>query len=106
MTQARAAGTGALLLIVASVGASVQTDLAVSRHRDGGCGIGVAFGGGCLRLRQAHRSFRSEGKARRQACQQNTQHKAHDGISFFAVIRCEKDVRFTTESRCSATAVR
>src|SRR5262249_11544381 len=63
MTQARSAGIGALLLIVAPVSASVQTGLAVSRHRDGGCGIGVAFGGGCLRFRQAYRSFRGKSEA-------------------------------------------
>jgi hypothetical protein len=66
MTQAWAAGIGALLPIVAPFGAFVQTGLALSRHRDGGGSIGVAFGGGCLCFRQAHRPFRSKSKARRQ----------------------------------------
>jgi hypothetical protein len=81
MTQAWAARISALLLTMAPVGASVQTGLAVSRQRDGGSGIGVTFGGCCLRFRQAHRSFRSKSKARRQGYEQSTQHKAHDGIS-------------------------
>jgi hypothetical protein len=50
MAQAWTAGIGALLFIVAASGAFVQTDLAVSGHHDGGGCIGVAFGGGCLRL--------------------------------------------------------
>src|SRR5262249_46867076 len=51
MTQAWPTGTRALRLIVATSGAFVQTGLAVSRHRDGGCGIGVALGGSSLRFR-------------------------------------------------------
>jgi hypothetical protein len=60
MTQAWAAGIRTLLLAVAPVGATVQTGLAVRRHRDGGGCIGVAFGGGRLRFRQAHRCLRSK----------------------------------------------
>ncbi|MGB8442867.1 MAG: hypothetical protein WCE32_00445 [Pseudolabrys sp.] len=68
MTQAWAAGIGALILIVAPVGASLQTGLTVNRHHDGGGSIGVACGGRCLRFRQGHNSFRSESKTRRQRC--------------------------------------
>jgi hypothetical protein len=83
MAQAWAAGIGALLLIVAASGALVQTDLAVSRHHDGGGCIGVAFGGGCVCFRQAHRSFRGKNESGQQGHRQNTQHKTHNGISLF-----------------------
>jgi hypothetical protein len=65
MAQARTAGIGALVLFVAASAAFAQTELAVSRHQDRGGGIGVALGGGCLRFRQSHRSFRSKSKVRR-----------------------------------------
>jgi hypothetical protein len=83
MAQAWAAGIGALLLVVTASGAFVQTDLAVRRHHDGGCSIGIAFGGGCLRFRQAHRSFRGKSEGWQQGYRQNTQQKAHDSISLF-----------------------
>jgi hypothetical protein len=81
MTDSRSAGISALLLVVAPVGASIQTGLAIGRRGDGGRGLGIAFLGGGPGLRQAHGSLRSKSKTRRQRCQQNAQHKAHDGIS-------------------------
>jgi hypothetical protein len=81
MTDSRPAGIRASPLVVAPVGASVQTGLAIDRRRDGGRGLSVAFLGGSLGLRQAHGSVRSKSKTRRQSYQQNAQHKAHDGIS-------------------------
>lgn len=80
MTDSRPAGISALPLVVAPLGASVQTGLVIGRRRDGGRGVSVAFLGGSLGLRQAHGSFRSKSKTR-QRYQQNAQHKAHDGIS-------------------------
>ena len=81
MTESRPAGISTLPLIVAPVGASVQTGLAIGRRPDGGRGLSVAFLGGSLGLRQAHGSVRSKSKTWRQSYQQNAQHKAHDGIS-------------------------
>jgi len=81
MTDSRPAGISALPLVVAPVGAFVQTGLAIGRRRDGGRGLGVAFLGGGLGLRQAHGSLRSKSKTRRQRYQQKAQNKAHDGIS-------------------------
>jgi hypothetical protein len=81
MTDSRPAGISALPLVVAPVGAFVQTGLAIGRRRDGGRGLGVAFLGGGLGLRQAHGSLRSKSKTRWQRYQQNAQNKAHDGIS-------------------------
>ena len=71
MTESRAAGISALPLVVAPLGASVQTGLAIGRRRDGGRGVSVAFLGGSLGLRQAHGSLRSKSKTRRQRYQQN-----------------------------------
>jgi hypothetical protein len=82
MTDSRAAGISALPLVVAPVGAFVQTGLTIGCRRDGGRGLGVAFLRGGLGLRQAHGSLRSKSKTRRQRYQQNAQNKAHDGISF------------------------
>lgn len=87
MTESRPAGIGALVLLVASPGTFVQTDLAVSRHHYGGGSVGVAFGGGDLGVRQAHRPFRSQRKAGQRDHQQSTQYKAHDGISLVRVVR-------------------
>ena len=81
MTQARTAGSGALFLFVPPAGASTQTSLPVGRQRDGGSGVGVTFGGGCLRFRYTHRSFCRKSKTRCQGYQQNTQHEASHGIS-------------------------
>ena len=82
MTESRAAGISALPLVVAPLGASVQTGLVIGCRRDGGRGVSVAFlGGGSLGLRQAHGSLLSKSKTRRQRYQQNAQHKAHDGVS-------------------------
>src|SRR5258707_6806313 len=81
MTDSRPASTRALPLIVAPVGAFVQTGLAIGRCGDGGRSLGVAFLGGGLGLRQAHGSLRSKSKTRWQRHQQNAQHKAHDSIS-------------------------
>src|SRR5262245_18336387 len=66
MTEARPAGISALVLLVASPGTFVQTDLAVSRHHNGGGSVGVAFSGGRLGFRQAHRSSRGKSKVQRQ----------------------------------------
>ena len=81
MTDSRPAGVCALPLVMAPVGAFVQTGLAIGRRHDGCRGLGVAFLGGGLGLRQAHGSLRSKSKTWRQRYQQNAQHKAHDGIS-------------------------
>jgi hypothetical protein len=80
MTDSRPAAIRACPLVVAPVGASVQTGLAIDCRRDGSRGLSVAFLGGSMGLRQAHGSVRSKSKTRRQSYQQNAQHKAHDGI--------------------------
>jgi hypothetical protein len=80
MTESRAAGISAFPLVVAPLGASVQTGLVIGRRRDGGRGVSVAFLGGSLGLRQAHGSLRSRSKTRRQGYQQNAQHKAHEHL--------------------------
>ena len=96
MTQAWTAGSGALFLFVPPAGASTQTSLPVSRQRDGGSGIGVTFGGGCLGFRQTHRSFCRKSKTRRQGYQQNTQHEASHGISLHRS-SLRNDARFMVE---------
>lgn len=97
MTQAWAAGSVALVLFVAPAGASTQTSLPVGRQRDGGSGIGVAFGSGCLRFRYAHRPFCRKSKTRRQGYQQNTQHEASHGISLHRS-SLRNDARIMVES--------
>src|SRR5258708_5733362 len=82
MTDSRPAGTRALPLVVAPVGAFVKTGLAIGRCGDGGRSLGVAFLGGRLGLRQAHGSLRSKSKTRWHRYQQNAQHKAHDRSPF------------------------
>jgi hypothetical protein len=47
--------------------------------------------GAGLRFRQAHRSFRSKSKARRQGYSQNRQHKAHEGISLLRSYSLRKE---------------
>ena len=104
MTQAWAAGIGALILIVAPVGASLQTGLTVNRHHDGGGSIGVACGGRCLRFRQGHNSFRSESKLGGNAANITHNTKRMTASPFFAVIRCETNVGVTPESGRGARA--
>jgi len=56
VAESWAAGIGALRFVVAAVGASIQAGLAIRGGRHSGRGLGIAFRGGRLGLRQAHGS--------------------------------------------------